>query len=105
MRRTTPPVAGAGRRTDCPAGSKRAGSGGRPRRAGGGGGDGDCGPPSSLDALVSRGVPYSPSDDELDDDGTGGDGSRAQLVPALLLVIISVAYLRYDCKHYFYGYD
>lgn len=55
MRRTTPPVAGAGRGADCPAGPKRAGSGRRPRRAGGGGG-GDGGPLSQLDEAVSGGV-------------------------------------------------
>ncbi|XP_063623117.1 uncharacterized protein LOC134795217 [Cydia splendana] len=70
MRRTTPPAAGAVGGARCPAGPKRAGSGGRPRRAGGRGGGGG-GPHSSLDSLVSGAVANSSPDDCEETDETG----------------------------------
>lgn len=102
IRRTIPPVAGAVGGAGCPAGPKRAGSGGRPRRAGGrGGGGGD--PHSSLELLlVSAAVSNSSPDDDVLDDGGGGEaggGGRCAcvsafcVVRALDLVIIDACHL------------
>lgn len=93
MRRTIPPAAGAVGGAGCPAGPKRAGSGGRPRRAGGRGG----GPHSSLlDSLVfaSGAVAYSSPDDEGEElDEAGGGGGRAlRTAFARDLVIILTKY-------------
>lgn len=106
MRRTTPPVAGAGRGAGCPTGPKRAGSGGRPRRAGLGGGGGVGDPPSSLDSL-SGAVPYTEEEEEeLLLDRAGGGGGRAlrssQCTAVILLrdlVIIFLFILPLEC-HY-----
>jgi hypothetical protein len=96
MRRTIPPVAGAMGGAGCPAGPKRAGSGGRPRRTGGRGG-GDGGPRSSLDSLVSGAVANSSPDDDGDGEelgGAGGGGGRAHCAALeRVLVIISVIYV------------
>jgi hypothetical protein len=100
MRRTTPPVAGAVGGAGCPTGPKRAGSGGRPRRAGGRGG-GDGGPRSSLDSLVSGAVANSSPDDngeELDDAGGGGGRAHSSLTAferCLVIILHTVIFVAY----------
>ncbi|XP_063384868.1 THO complex subunit 4-like [Cydia fagiglandana] len=83
MRRTIPPVAGAVGGAGFPAGPKRAGSGGRPRRAGGRGGGGG-GPLSSLDPSVSGAVAKSSPDDDVDEEvdeaGGGGHGTENNIL-------------------------
>lgn len=96
MRRTMPSEAEAGRGADCPTGPKPADSGCRLRRVGGGGGEDDVSDPlSSLDTLVSGGVPYSssPDDDAELDEAGGGGGSCACDVAAIssfLLDLVSI---------------
>jgi hypothetical protein len=106
MRRTTPPAAGAVGGAGCPTGPKRAGSGGRPRRAGGRGG-GDGGPRSSLDSLVSGAVANSSPDDngeELEDAGEGGGRARSSLT-AFRRCLVIILYLTVVVNRWVLGCD
>lgn len=94
MRRTTPPVAGALLGADCPVGPKRAGSGGRPRRAGGrGGGDGDPSSPPLNTGDVGGVRNLSPSEDvELGETGRGGGRALScSAVFNLRLLLVSIS--------------